>query len=721
MQKTSTGIYSLIFFTFFYILILSTSGFLLKIPINKFYLPLSVGLSIFTSFKLLKGIDSIQFIKSIVYFIVISVSSYFLSIHFYDFSWDGMAYHQDTIVKLANGWNPTKENSTSIFSIWIDVYQKGVEYIQASIYVLTAKIESGKLYNFMLLIATFLILFDTLKSYINSVFNRLAISFITIFCPVVIAQIFTYYIDSIYYLLTVSIICNLFLLFKYNSRFLYFLFVVTAVLLCNIKFSTIPTFVIFCCFIALYLFWKKKKEFFRPIFISFSSIFLLCVVTNFNPFVMNLVDGKHIFHPLMGEEKIEIMKGNMPSYMSEKGRLTKFYCALFSVANNKFQPNAPEYYVYESKVPFSIIEKELDQLREPDLRLSGFGIYFSGIFILTLLILISVPLFYFLDEQKRLQPQKNTLSIFYFAIAVLSISILINPEMWWARYVPQLWLISVLSLLIIWKSPFLYFKVLKFFLFFSMFFNIIIHSFQVFTFQNENNKKVNADLQKWKEEGVKLKIDETYFVNMHLRLKENDIPFSVEKITKEPFFFMQGTFGQVKLQEVSNLKQLDSISLKDIGINPESNFAEFLKLNSHETIILSAKDEASSGLSVEEKEDIKQSVGLNLKDLGYKDSYIAVISGGKVIFEEMKKDGAGILEVKNNPKLKKLGITKIVSSGLNSGNFSSIKMNGTELSLNKRGINIVLIKNNQTYLLNIDSFQTNQLDPIAFQVSFIDN
>ena len=717
LHKISFGIYGQIFFTFFYILFLSSLGFLINIPITKFHLPVSFILGVLTTFLLMGIKDRNSFFISLLILIILSGCSYYMSIYFYDFSWDGMAYHQDAIVKLANGWNPIYEPSHSIFSNWIEPYQKGVEIIQATIYSFTGKIESGKFYNFMVFTSTFLILIDALKIYITPLFTRFLLAFLSVCCPIVLVQLFTYYIDFTYYLLTLSIICALALIFNYKTKKLYFVLIALSVLVCSLKFSTVPTFVIICSATIFYLFWRKKKEFIKPIFISFLSIFLLCIITNYNPFITNISAGQHIFHPLMGKEKIDIMKDNSPPYIYGKNRFEKFYHSTVSIISNKHQTIDGIPATKISKLPFSIKEGEVDNLKIPDVRLSGFGVFYSGILIITIVILISIPLVYFLDKRKRLKSHKELFFTFYFLIGVLLVTVILNPEMWWARYVPQLWLISILSLLMIWKINLKYFKAIKYFLFFSMFFNILIHGHKVLEFEIKSTDEVRTLLKNLKDENAKIKIDENFFVNLHLRLKENNIEYVRDTIEGKSFA-MPGSFGDVNMQEITNLEKFDTLKLKDISTNNELNLYNFLKDHHNETIIIVAKDEASQGISEEEKEKIKQNFGLNFKDLKFRGSYVAVISKGKLILEEINNNEA--IEIRNNSILKKLGIDKISSAGYTIGDFSSVKINRSELSLNKRGLNIVLIKNdNDFYLLNVDSFQTTKVDTLVYKPTFI--
>ncbi len=124
--------------------------------------------------------------------VFIVLISYFAAIHYFDTSWDGQGYHQEAIYLLKNGWNPISSESNA-FHQWIDVYQKGNEIIQANIYLITNKIEAGKLLNIVLVYIAFFVFWsflDTLKLKKSYCFF---ISFVAVFNPVVFTQVFTYY------------------------------------------------------------------------------------------------------------------------------------------------------------------------------------------------------------------------------------------------------------------------------------------------------------------------------------------------------------------------------------------------------------------------------------------------------------------------------------------------------------------------------------------------
>lgn len=118
-------------------------------------------------------------------------------------------------------------------------------------------------------------------------------------------------------------------------------------------------------------------------------------------------------------------------------------------------------------------------------------------------------------------------------------------------------------------------------------------------------------------------------------------------------------------------------------------------------IIISAKDECSFSLKYFSNKSL---LGINM-DVKYRDAYIAIIDKSRNYIKEIVSENMISFEYKNN--LPESSSIIIKSAGYNSGNLSSIILNknneSIELSLNKRGLNFVLL-NSKTLEL-VDQFR----------------
>ncbi len=87
----------------------------------------------------------------------------------------------------------------------------------------------------------------------------------------------------------------------------------------------------------------------------------------------------------------------------------------------------------EPKIPFTVSSKELRPFSEPDVAIAGFGPLFGGALLVTVLVLLLL-----------MRINLTRALILAGVLAVLLVSVLINPAAWWARYVPQLWAVPLL-------------------------------------------------------------------------------------------------------------------------------------------------------------------------------------------------------------------------------------------------------------------------------------
>ena len=115
-------------------------------------------------------------------------------------------------------------------------------------------------------------------------------------------------------------------------------------------------------------------------------------------------------------------------------------------------------------------------------------------------------------------------------------------------------------------------------------------------------------------------------------------------------------------------------------------------------IFVSVKEEAAGSLS-DEVRDYLASLGLTgLSEIEYQDSYIGVITDGEVAYEETDH---------GETKIEYSDVWYCVESGgYESGNTSSIEINGTEYSTASRGINIVVYDTVLGIVVDTSNFDT---------------
>lgn len=153
--------------------------------------------------------------------------------------------------------------------------------------------------------------------------------------------------------------------------------------------------------------------------------------------------------------------------------------------------------------------------------------------------------------------------------------------------------------------------------------------------------------------------------------------YTIETAHVDTFWITAKNFEQIKNMDYYSIVQPSN--LRPLGT--------WLKAFDDATILLSVRDEATTGLSNESKAYLK-SIGATPDSLKFRQGYSLVIRQGKLVAEKFEQNDSAAI----NLSLDALKIS-LRSCGNNSGNCSVIKVNGTEHSLNARGFNVVVIDN----------------------------
>lgn len=433
---------------------LASLGFLLHIPITPLHLPLAFVISLIPLF-LAKSREILLGGGAVV--LGGFSLSFVLSALLYDYSWDGRAYHQIGILYFANGWNPVWQKMADVESllpylsheIWVEHYLKFSEVVASSIVSAFASIapssldtiELGKALNFIAVFGAFLYSVSVLAKFIHPL-PATIISLFASFSPVVGAQIATYYVDGLLSCALLVAFCAIVDREFYRRQLVdsspseisslkRAMFARSCILagallaMASIKLTGIA----YAGFIGLgylvYLLWFYPFKESKPLIVLGLITGSLILACNANPLLTNLASGKHFGYPLLGKDKIDIIIGQQPKVFDELNSGTKLLYSLFSRTQNCTAQCTPQL-----KAPFSRLHDEAPNV---DTRIAGFGAYFSGAVLLSALMVVL-----FAQGFRR----KEILGL----LVLVTGSFLINPESWWARYVPQMYFVPLLVL-----------------------------------------------------------------------------------------------------------------------------------------------------------------------------------------------------------------------------------------------------------------------------------
>ena len=504
------------------IFVISNIGFIFKISIQSIYIYIALIISVFA----LMHKNTLKK-ESFFIFALVLIISFLAAKLIFDHSWDGRSYHQIAIYYLGNGWNPIYEKMQDIANlkdflsheIWVENYLKLSEIIAANIYAFTNDIESGKAINYILTFSSFLYSISVLSRIKNiDIFSAILLSIPLAFSPVALMQISTYYVDGLLSSALLLIFLSIFgIESNKENKKQYIVFILSMLFASSIKLSGLG----YSLFIGIiYLIYKiifAKSP--KPLFISGVIITLLITLTNINPLITNILEGKHPGYPLLGKDKIDIITPNEPINFHELKRHEKLIVSLFSKTQNTLSTPS------KLKIPF--FKSKDEYMGDPDTRVAGFGPYFSGILILCF--------FMFLLHYKRFLKAPFVLSVI-----LLFGSVYINPEAWWARYAPQLWLLPFIFVVFSYRfKPRFFSSYLRIFIIILLYLNLN------YVFKNAKNGSLSFTT------GIE-KYFQTLPKNMYLYFEDSMEKSFLIKLNKRGF--------QTKLIEKEEFLKLENLN-----------------------------------------------------------------------------------------------------------------------------------------------------------------
>lgn len=425
---------------------------------------ISVIIPLLLYFKISKKNTKIMTVTTYLFLILILP---FMFTKTYDLTVDGNSYHKTAIGLMNEGWNPIYESSSDFNSrtlgklsehtkysnslnkvdLWIDHYPKASYFIETVIYSYTNNIESGKCITILLNISLVLLVLSILEDKIGKT-KAFIISVLIGLNPIVLSQMFTFYVDG---LMGILFGIELLLLYqtkiyekKYDLNFLYLM--CCCGIFVNLKYTgLLYSGLIAAVYYFYYLIRNKKNRFetFKNMTIKFSIIFITAIgFIGYSSYIKNTIDHHNPLYPIIGEDKVDIITMMYPDNYDKMNGLERFVNSIYSMTENlgRNKENTT------IKNPFKIYSSEMDTIALPDTRIGGFGPLFALITSLTILLLIIVL-------TKKIKKEKldiNT-NLILFSISII-LSMILVGESWWARYVPQFYYLIFIVMFIFYKN-----------------------------------------------------------------------------------------------------------------------------------------------------------------------------------------------------------------------------------------------------------------------------
>lgn len=568
IRKNKPDLFFLVAFlvigTAFFVLLLSALGFFAGVGMSWWHLPLSLTLSSIVSFFASGFFDRENrislFLSSLIVTVVALLIFILIAGYFIDTSWDGQFYHQEAVYQLSEGWNPhTQVLPDSLnTSIWVNHYPKAAEIPQAAVYSFTGKIETGKATNLLLWLASFMLTIYFFATVTKFSWWKILLYAVFFSCsPIVINQLFTYYIDGQVsaLLLCLLIVCTL-LYRSYNPWYLLLLAFISVICI-NLKFTCLIYTSLLLFSFALVLLVFRRIDLFRKVLVTGAVSGLVAVlVVGYNPYVTNTRNNGHPFYPVMGASKVDIMAGLMPTGFTEKGRFERFFISLFSHTDDPgpwlAEPRAPEL-----KTPFTLNRYDLSYSRIENARIGGFGPFFSGIFLVSLLLALLV-----LFDRKDAGGGRYR---FLLIPVVLIVTVFLFPESWWARFIPQFWFVPFCFLLLVEtagrvRKGFVY---LKYFVYAAILLNIGFSLLSI-PFRILKTEQVRYQMAQLKALNAPVKVEWKEARSNRVRFQEYGLPYTEQKIDESKAGYIIGS--NTRFEQAAPLPDLPkSFLLRSLG------------------------------------------------------------------------------------------------------------------------------------------------------------
>lgn len=431
--------------------------FLLGATIKPYVLPLSfflavVALAVFYDEKI-----NWRIIIEVILGICVFVLALYMASQILDFTYDGNAYHKLGIGLLNNGWNPIYEMpgkaSTRIIGVdpsdnlWIETYGKATWFFAASVYSMAGDIECGKAYTMLGMFCAFFLIRYYLKKKRKNKIICLAFPLAVALNPIAMAQVDTFYVDGYLHTMLFILVFALYARVDtekvFTSKTSASLIAASMIMLGNIKFTGLFYGGLFC--IAYYVwectqgFKNRGRDYLKECCKSGVYYLAIAIVTimlaGSSTYVTNTIRHGFPLYPLMGEGSIDIMTENSP--FAEVNHFRNLFLSLFSRLDNFSIIDGK---TVKLKIPFTVYSSEFDILGLCDARLSGFGVLFSGLLIISMIALLII-----LVTAKKDQG---------FYLLMLNCLVCVGltfgiSESWWARYSPYVYMFVLMGLFVI--------------------------------------------------------------------------------------------------------------------------------------------------------------------------------------------------------------------------------------------------------------------------------
>jgi hypothetical protein len=342
-----------------------------------------------------------------------------------EFSYDGLNYHGAVALTLDQRISGVTSAHEISGMFWAEHYPKAFEFFAYTAHVLTTRFNSGKSFTFLLSVPTLVCLMQVFESAGHSRRTAFAAAAACVYNPVAFGQITTLYVDAAHYYCWTIFSVNL-LFAAWNRPYSAVQLGTALVLLIGSKmtgpvFAGISLLVTFAAALVA----QNRRDFLRRHRKLFVQLVIWSVVAvlivGYSPYVQNVIAGKHIFYPILGKDKLDILTRQASPHFLSMNPLHRLVLSYFSLPSNCSYCAAAEPIFVPSK---EHLRDAFIALHTADTRFSGFGPFFGAMLVLGVIAMFG--------------RKKDANIVKIYLLTTLAI-VLVHPQSWWARYVPMLY------------------------------------------------------------------------------------------------------------------------------------------------------------------------------------------------------------------------------------------------------------------------------------------
>lgn len=630
------------------------------------------------------------FFISILGLVIIAACAYAV-MHVIDVTWDSNQYHKVDTALLANGWNPFKISfdqfslTTDVipektdWEIWMDPYPKATYIIGACFYAITGSIEAGKCFNVLGILILLFMGYGVLSRATKlKKWQSFLCALLLAVNPVTVVQALNYYNDGFLGILVGCVALSLIYLdldehgtLKRQSW--------AVALMCtaigfNTKFSGLIYFVIlFAVFYFRWIVRRRKKvgpfkarPYIKKLTLAYIAIIVAAVVfIGATSYLINIIRYGNPLYSVYGSgANTGLISTQVPHSYVNLPLVAQFVCSLFARADTTVTFEG-----LNLKVPFTVTQYEWQQASMLDLRTSGWGIFFSGVFIISIVIIIIA-----IKKLRNRRKLRHVYSLTIIMLLVVLVPTLFIPGLWWGRYYLQLFWLPVFAL----GYMFVTFKDGK--KFFKTVFSIAIAGLMIASVVPAG-LFCNSEIEQTKRDNQAI-----------ARMKRLDKLHSFEvTVALNHFYGMLFNLRDAGITDYTykyDTQNLNESLLAYMGYRlvPETDYQKYLTaLDDPDYCVVVTACGDISELLTNDVIVLMRRLGIEF-DMAYKyqKSYIAVIDENEVVSERISNERITYSYETDSLQM------DIVSSGTNDMPEAGVLIDGYNFARNIRGINIVV-------------------------------